>query len=321
VRLADAHNDLRWAFEIRLDIIRDEKETSRCIESIPAFSWILDVCEENPELFNDDSFLWEYKWMLSSVRRNSGVSMSQIETIYKDFKVRLKENGYSLRSYYTAKAHLAFFINDLGNAEFYIKSRNKELKDEMSNCPACELDDEIELELRKGNFDNAIALTNTMTNKKLTCDHMPFACYCNCLKYFMEAGKMRHAIEYYKKAETEFDKLENASQIVEVGILIQFLTLYDVEKAWEFFEQYAHWAVKSEEYFDFIFSVSVLPLLRETETKVLNMHPSLEWFRGDNTYNIKEIFKFYFKKAKALAQSFDKRNENTYFTEQFAAVL
>jgi tetratricopeptide (TPR) repeat protein len=321
INIADACNDIEWGFDLRLDLIRDEKETSHCDESLPAFTWILDIYEKNPELFNEEDFLWEYKWMLGSVRRNSLISLEQIESIIEDFKTRLLRNGYSLRPYYTTKAHLAFFLDNLDDARKYIEMRNLEVRDEMSNCRACELDDDVELELRLGNFEKALTMGNSMLTKKVTCTHMPFSCYCTCVKYFQKAGDMEKAYEYFQKAETDLAELSDISQISEIGIMVRFLTDFDKEKAWTFFEQHAHWNIDSEDYLDFLFSVSVLPLWAGEGKRVLNVNPSLEWYRKDNTYDLKEVYNFYYKKAKDLAERFDKRNGNSYFSEQFAEAI
>jgi hypothetical protein len=321
INLADTYNDLEWGFELRLDLIRDEKETSRCGESLPAFTWILDTYDKNPGLFDEGDFLWEYKWMLGSVRRNSSISMEQIDSIAEDFKNRLLRNGYSLRPYYTTKVHTAFFLGNLEDARKYIDIRNKEVRDGMANCRACELDDDVELELLLGNFDKALALGNKMLTKKLTCTHMPFSCYCNCVKHFRKAGDMDKAYEYFLKAEADLAELSDISQIAEIGIMTGFLSDYDREKAWIFFEQYAHWNLDSEDYLDFIFSINVLSLLSEEETRVLNVNPSLSWYREDNTYDIKEIYNYYYNKAKDLAERFDQRNGSGYFSEQFAEAV
>jgi hypothetical protein len=321
INLADANNDPAWGFDLRLDLIRDEKDTSRCDESLPAFTWILDAYDKNPELFNEEDFLWEYKWMLGSVRRNSAVSFKQIEAITEDFRMRLLRNGYSLRPYYTCKAHMELFINNLGQAKEDLVLRDMEVRDEMSNCPACELDDCVELELRLGNFDKALTVGNNMLTKKITCTHMPFSCYCTCVEYFRKAGDMERAYEYFQKAEADLADLSDTSQIQEVGIMLRFLTDYDREKAWTFFERHAHWNVNSEDYLDFLFSIHVMPLLKSEESRVLNVNPSIEWYREDNTYDLKEIHNYYYNKAKDLAERFDRRNGNSYFSEQFAEAL
>jgi hypothetical protein len=321
INLADVHNDVEWGFELRLDLIRDEKDTSRCDESLPAFTWILDTYDKDPETFDEEDFLWEYKWMLGSVRRNSSISMEQIDSIAEDFKTRLLRNGYSLRPYYTTKVHLAFFLDDLEQARKYIDLRNKEIRDAMANCHACELDDDVELELRLGNFEKALTVGNSMLTKKVTCGHMPFSCYCTCVKYFQKAGYKEKALEYFQKAEADLAELDDTSQVLEVGIMIRFLTDYDNEKAWSFFEQHAHWNVNSEDYLDFKFSISVLPLLKGQGTRNLNVSPSLSWYKKDNTYDLPEIYNYYYERAKDLAQKFDKRNGNSYFNNQLAEAI
>jgi hypothetical protein len=321
INLADVHNDPEWGFDLRLDLIRDEKNTSRCNESIPAFVWILDAYDKNPELFDEKDFLWEYKWMLGSVRRNSAISLEQIDSIFEDFKTRLLRNGYSLRPYYTSKVHLAFLLGNPDDAQKYLAIRNRTARDEMTNCRACELDDDVELEFRLGNFDKALTVGNSLLTKKITCTHMPFGCYCTCVQYFRKAGDMEKAYEYFQKAEADLSELTDTSQIAETGIMLRFLTDFDREKAWTFFEQYAHWNVDSEEYFDFLFSINALPLLNGEGCRVLNVHHSLPWYRVDNTYTLKEIYIYYYNKAKDLAERFDKRNRNRYFSEQLAEVL
>jgi hypothetical protein len=319
INLADAHNDIEWGFDLRLDLIRDEKDTSHCDESFPAFAWILDTYDRNPDTFDESNFLWEYKWMLGSARRNSSISLEQIESIAEDYKVRLQRNGYSLRAYYAAKSHMAFSVNELEAAKEYIELRDKELRDDMSNCHACELDDNVELELRLGNFDKALTVGNDMLTKKVTCSHMPFSAYCTCVKYFHKAGDTERALEYFNKAEADLAAFEDdTSQVSEIGNLIHFLSYYDRDKAWRYFAQYAHWNIDSEESLDFLFSISVLPLLRESGTRRIQVNSSLPWYRADDTYDVAALYDYYHSRAKTLADKFDARNGNDFFNQQLA---
>ena len=146
---------------------------------------------------------------------------------------------------------------------------------------------------------------------------MPFSCYCHCVKYFQQAGHMQKALEYFQKAEEEMAELTNdTSLIAEIGIMLRFLTDYDREKAWSFFEQYVHWNIDSEDYLDFMFSISVLSLLREDGCKVLKISPTVEWYRSDDTYGLKDLYNHYLKKAEAISSAFDKRNGSSWFAEQ-----
>ncbi|MDR0559108.1 MAG: hypothetical protein LBG92_02995 [Prevotellaceae bacterium] len=317
INLTDVNSDPEWGFELRLELIREEKGTSRCNDSLPAFTWILDAFEKYPEIFDESDFLWEYKWMLGSVRRNSSIPMEQIDLIAEDFKMRLQRNGYSLRPYYTVKAHMALFLSQLDDAKKYLELRNAESRDEMSNCRACELDDDVELELRLGNFDKALNVGKEMLEKKVVCGHMPFVCYCSCVKYFHRAGNMDKAHEFFNKAIKDLSELEyDTSPVSDVAKMLRFLIDYDRNKAWAFFEQYAHWNIGSEDFLDYEFSKSVLPLLAEGGEKTLTVNSAVEWYRADNLYDLQYLYNYYYTRAKNLADRFDRRNGSDVFNKQ-----
>lgn len=315
IKLADTHNDIDWGFELRLELIREEKDTARCIESFPAFAWILDAFDTHPDTFDEEEFLWEYKWMLGSSRRNSDISMEQIEGISEDFKTRLLRNGFSLRPYYTAKSHLAFSMGKLDQAQEFIELRDKEVIDNMSNCRACEMDDNVELYLRRGEFDKAFAIGNELLNKKVTCAHMPFSTYCSSTYFLAKAGQLDLAATYFDKAVEDLNKMDSdSSQLTEIGDLIYYLTLVDKEKAWAFFEKHADWNIDSEGYIDLTFSIRVLPLLKSSGERTMQVNSQLPWFRNDGVYVIKDLYQHFYAKAEVLAKQFDTRNGTHYLT-------
>ncbi|MDR2466674.1 MAG: hypothetical protein LBD35_04700 [Prevotellaceae bacterium] len=325
ISLADANRDIHWGFDLRLELIFEEKKTSRCKEGLHAFTWILDAFDNHPGEFNEDDFLWEYKWMLGSVRRNSDVSPSLVDSIAEDFKDRLLRNGYSLRPYYSFRVHSAFFLNRLDEAAEMIEARNKEIRDRMSNCRACELDDDVELEMRRGNFDKAIAAGSEMLTKAVTCKHMPFSAYCTCMKYFALAGLHDKALEYFLKAENEFAEMilsdeTDTACAVEISEMIGFLAGHDREKAWALFEQYAHWNIDSEDFYDFLFSMNVLPLLNDDNPRTLSVNAALPWYEAEGSYVPRILYDYYYSIAKTLAEKFDQRHDCDYFSGRLSRI-
>ena len=326
INLADANLDIHWGFDLRLELIFEEKRTSRCKESLHAFTWILDTFDKHYDEFNEDDFLWEYKWMLGSVRRSSEVSPKLLEDIAEDFKNRLMRNGYSLRPYYSCLVHSAFFLDRLDEAAEMLEARNKELRDRMSNCRACELDDDVELEMRLGNFDKALVVGAEMLTKAVTCKHMPFSAYCTCMKYFSLAGQHDKALEYFLKAENEFAEMivndeTDTSCVVEISEMIRFLAGHDRKKAWALFEQYAHWNIDSEDYFDFIFSMNILPLLDDDNVREISVNTALPWYETDGKYVPRVLYELYYAKAKTLAEKFDLRHDCNCFSKRLSMVI
>ena len=322
ITLADTHNDVEWGFDLRLELIDVESDTPCRSDSLPAFTWIVEAYEQNPDLFKERDFVWKYKWMISYVRRNASISMEQIDAIVEDFKMRLQRNGYSLRAYYYSKVHMAYFLGNLEDARINLELADKELRDNMSNCAACELDDKVELQLRSGNFDSAMTMGQDLFTKKLTCGHMPFTTYCTCVECFTKANDFEKAHEFFLKAEEDLLATENdTSQILNVSKLILFLSIYNREKAWEYFEEYCDWSYGADDYYTFIFAKNILPLLNEDGNRTLKINAVMPWYKSDNNYDIKELYNYYYNIANDLARRFDARNNSVYVTHQLENIF
>lgn len=321
INIADANNDLDWGFDLRLDLICQEIYTSHCTESFPAFAWILNARDNNPEMFDESDFLWEYKWMATSSRRNVNISREQIESIMEDLRERMKRNGYTDRAYYTIALYWQLFLGNIDKAKEYIKLRDETPRDRMSHCAACELDASVEMELIDGNIEKALTLAHDLITKKLTCGHMPFGTFCN-LAYYMNKAKDERATEYFLKAEEEMLEMEHDTSLInDISLLMYYLVDNDEAKAWEYFENYAGWELNGEDAHSFDFSLAVLRLLKEGGTKTLNMDTALPYYRVDNTYDVKLLYDYYYAKADDLATRFDARNGNNYFRSRFNEVL
>lgn len=316
ILIADANNDLDWGFDLRLDLISQEKDTSHCTESFPAFTWILSTYDANNDLFNEDDFLWEYKWMAAAARRNVNISRDQVESIMTDLKTRMERNGYTPRGYYSVMIYWNLFIGDIPEANKFLELRDNTPRDRMSHCPACELDTKVEIELIEGQFDKAITTANDLITKKLTCGVMPLATFCNLTYYLSKAGDSR-ASEFFSKAEEEIAEAQenDSSLIANISDLIFYLNKYDRNRAWEYFQKYADWEIGAEDSISFDFSKNILPLLKEGGEKQLSMSEKLPYFEADGNYNTSKLYDFYFQKAKDLAQQFDARNGTDSFSK------
>jgi len=322
ITIADANNDLDWGFDLRLDLISKEIDTSHCTDSFPAFAWLLSTYDSNSDLFDEEDFLWEYKWMSSAARRNAGISRKQVENIMDDLKERMNRNGYSDRAYYNIKYYWHLFIGELDEARKYIKLRDDATHDRMSHCVACELDSRVELDLIDGNIDKAITTAHDILTKKLTCGRLPFSTFVNLTTFLDKAGDPR-ATEYFAKAEEELTEIENdTSFLSDVSELTRYLAKNDKDKAWGYFQKYADWEVGAEDSLSFEFSLAALAVLKdENGSRDLKMSAKLPYFNANGVYDMKSLYDYYHEKAVDLANRFDARHGNSYFNQQLEQVL
>lgn len=322
ILIADANNDLDWGFDLRLDLIFEERDTAHCIDSFAAFTWLLNTRDTNPEMFDESDFLWEYKWMAGAARRNVNISLQQVHSIMDDLKIRMERNGYTLRGYYSVMIYWNLFIGDIEEAKRILKLRNESERDRMSHCPACELDTQVEIELIEGNFDKALSTANDLITKKITCGVMPLVTFCNLTYYLGKAGDPR-AADFFPKAEEEIAALKenDTSLISHVSNLLYYLTFNNKDVAWQYFEKYAEWEVNSEDAVSFDFSKNVLPLLKEGGEKELHLGINLPYYSPDNIYNIDKLYHYYYEKASSLANQFDLRNETNRFSTELNEII
>ncbi len=316
INIADGNNDIDWGYELRSDLMYMEKGTSHCHESIPAFVWIMDTIDTNPDLFDENDILLKYKWMIMAAQRNADFSLEQLGIVREDFKLRMEANGHGLSTYYNILFQWFMQTGDFGQARKYRDLRNLQQPDTISHCLACDISSDVELELLTGNFDKAMTLAEELLSARVSCFYEPFAVLSKLLYYFAR-NKDNRAESFYQRTEEELSKLDTSESylMLHASYLIFYTSLFHRERAWNLFEKYSGWEIGAEDYPSFYFAVNVLPLLKENGERLLNLNVELPYFRQDNKYIIQDLYRYYREKAQDLAGKFDKRNGNTYFND------
>jgi hypothetical protein len=318
INIADAHNDIEWGFDLRKQIIEEEKSTSSCIEGLPAFTWMLEIYDQHPEICRESNFMLEYKWMIQAARRNAGVSLQQFESIVEDYKTRLLRNSFSLHSYYSAKAQMAFQQNKLDEAKEYLELRKSEKRDDLSICVACEMHDLVEYEFLAGNIEEAVSIGADIFSGKECCKYIPFQTVCVAVNALAKQGLGNSAEQLLKIAEFTLGKMEDTdmSNIGYIGKLIYFLTGRNKDKAWNMFEKYLSWSINCEDYYNFQFSSGSLSLFKGSGTRSLTVSSEIPWYKSSGVYELPELYDYYKNQAATLADKFDARNGRTNFNDE-----
>jgi len=307
IHIADANNDKEWGVDLRLDLIRAEINTPNQTEGFPAFVWILDAYDNDPDLLDEDDFLWQYKWMVEYSIRNPLILPEQVDHILEDYRNRLKRNGYTDHSYYNLLVYRHVFHGRLEEAGEALSKRDETERDGMSDCIPCELGAAVELALLSNQFDEAIVKGHDLITFKSWCSEQPFCAFCDYSYYLEKAGDTR-AKDFFEKAEAELSKLDKdkTSHLAQMGQLIYYLNKYDKEKAWKYFEKCAHWDLDASDAESFDFIRYMLPLFKETEGEVnLNLDVNLPYYNAGNKYIVSDMFTYYSQRADSLAGRFD----------------
>jgi len=315
--IADANNDLEWGFDLRSDLMYEEKGTSHCNESITAFAWLLNAIDSNPDLFEESEILLRYKWMLAAIQRNSSYTLEQLDRIREDFKIRMQRNGHGLYTYYNLLHQFGLQSGNIQDSRKYQQLRNEQQPDSISYCHACDLNTDVELELQAGNMDKALAIADDLLTGRETCFYEPF-CVLSKIVCHLTLKRDNRAGEYYGKAEEALSKLESEEPytLVNISYLLLYTSIYDKEKAWNLFEKYSKCDKDAEDYHSFYFAASLLPLLKGVGTsRKMNLNSGLPYFQANEEYDTSKLYDYFRQRAYDLANRFDKRNRNSYFTD------
>ncbi len=326
INLADDNDDIEWAYDIRLQLIRECYFVTSATDLIREFTWVLNAYENHPDWFDENDFLWQYKWVLGEMYNNPQVSMEQINSIMDDFKTRLERNGYGLRPYYDRLFDETLILGKFEKAKEYLDLRNEAPDDAMGSCQACTLDNELDYYLLTGDFEEAYNRAQPLLNKQISCTHVPARTFCALTYHADRKGKAELAAELFERTEEEMSKLfdiNDENLVVPSGMLISYLFGVNEEKAWYYFEKTLSWYLESDDYSRYEYAAYLVEGLKKQQehtTIVLNLSSEFELYNNGHLYKKSELKKYFLNTAQLLAKTFDKRN-NSYAFQKRISVL
>ena len=95
VLLADAHGDLSLGYEARTTLIEAATFAGYPEKALVAFSWCLAQCDRDPERFDEQRLLWQYKWVAADLPYFPQISRQRIHEVHEDMERRYLRCGQS----------------------------------------------------------------------------------------------------------------------------------------------------------------------------------------------------------------------------------
>lgn len=318
--IADDNDDIEWAYDIRLQLIRECYYIASSSDLVNEFSWILNTYEEHPDWFDESDFLWQYKWILGEMYNNPDVSLEQINHIMEDFKNRLLRNGYVLRPYYDRLFEESLILGDYDKAKEYLDLANEAPDDQMGSCAACRLDSELDYYLYRGDFEEAYNRSQPLLSKQLSCTHVPARTFCALTYFAQKAGKQELAAELLERAHGEMEKLINdENMVIPASMLINYLLPRDREKAIYYLEKSIPWFMEDDGYSQYEYSCYVfegLHSLNPAEKLPLHLPANFPVYNQEPVYSVQQLADYFLSEARKWANALDKRNQRTSCNER-----
>ena len=337
IRQADANHDVPFQIYFRHQLCHESEFYGDELDTLVTFPEMLAIIDKHPDAPTTeytsgcrdslDLVLWIYKWLLGDCEFYYQISLEDCERFFEDYKKRCLAYGYNLRPYYEYK--YGFYESmDHPEADKYFHLFEITPRDENANCKACEQNTIVDYYLEKGDLKKANLLARDLESHKLTCGSgigSWLRLKKNYMYYYLKHKEYEKAAEYvkllrrYDNKQTEYDVRREEMYCYIYLNLPKAFNIY--KKNWK------TWLKEREpkELFDNNADICVLfKKLMETRKKQtikIAYDSSFPLYRESDSYEIQELFDFYYEQAEDLAKKFDNRNGTDAFMKKLQTKL
>jgi len=332
---AEQMGDEKLAYDLRIQLIESAFFHGLGDRALVSFVSCLRYADENPEDVSQHELLWRYKWIVGVLPRLPQISRSKILEMVNDLGRRASVQGYSPRPVHYVRWKQLLAMGDLETASTEVELWRKGAKDELQDCPACEADSEVEYLAACHRDQQALAVAKPILSGKVTCAEVPHLTLGILVRPLIRLGRMDDCQKISNKGyKLTYDNNEFISAVSEH--LLFATRTNQIVKALRMFTRHAAWAVDTglplrRFQFDSIASAFLEKLARKGVPKKSETDESRETrkrmapaklvlpsnhpcYRDDDQYDPRELAKWYRNEAESLADQFNKRNGNDYFT-------
>jgi len=317
VSIADSKNNIEWGVELRRMIMEFEYYTPHFYETYLIINWFVGMQSNEPDLIENEDFLWNYKHAISEILYNPSITKEAKELIEKDYVQRMTDSGFSIRPFYDIYFRYYTFLQNKDKAIEFRNLRNAEIHDYMSNCEACELDNDVDFALLLNQIDEAKDLATPLLTNKKTCARVPLITNINFTKFYTEKGELDAAKKYYQVAIDELEVKNDALVYLKYGLsLLNYLiesnqeqiALKNIEAAFPLLKN-------ASDELHFLANRNIANCFSKMKQETITIHfPDwFEKFQPNNVYNLNELIQYFNEKVNSFIYQIDERNENDEF--------
>ena len=319
VRVADLHNDVEQAYDLRQDLMESATFSGRDDVLLVAFSWCLAQFDRDPERFDQWDLFWKYKWVVGNVPDFPTISRPQIEELLADMQRRFDAAGYSQHAVHQKRRDVMCSLRDLPAATAAHEQFSRVRRDMLSDCPACvecNTGDYYEL---LGEWDSVWRAYAQIAEGRLTCHVEPLRSTSHALVPLLRLGQRERAEGLQKKVSRLLAKSENPNRAAAEHVIF-LAVIGETARAKRLFERYLPAAVSAISYFDRfdMLRAGIILLDRLAEkgpTVKMQLPAPLPPADEKGRREIAPLRAWFLQESQQIAQQFDARNQNDGHTQ------
>ncbi|PHR91899.1 MAG: hypothetical protein COA78_33920 [Blastopirellula sp.] len=321
IRIADSIKDIEAGYHARIELIVSATDNGFKEKAMVAFAWCLSTFDKNPDQYDCFDILWYFKWILDGSTEFTSISRERIIGLQDEMEQRLNHFEFSLRPIHYLRMDTFNAMGDFEEAERWFKEWKKAKRDSIADCRACEKNSEVYFFAAQKKDAKALKLASLIIDGKMSCSSVPQTTYGGIVRPLLRLGKIEEAT---KRHEECFRMLSGKRDLI--GPVSEHLLLLahtkNKTKGIRLYEKtlaMVHDSLNDDDRFRFYAAcwpfLEMLANNTKRSTRKLRLPSSLPCYREDAKYDPMELSHWFYNQANDLAQRFNQRNGNQYYSE------
>ncbi|WP_344325911.1 hypothetical protein, partial [Kitasatospora putterlickiae] len=201
IRHADALGLVEFAFDVRMTATKVFQQGCSPTKAFLSFSWCLAAYDREPERFDGDhqeTLLWHFKWMVSSVHQFPEIPLARTADLLDDMERRYRRGGHSMHAVLQHRGLVAEAVGDLAGAQEYYERMALTRRDGLSDCSGCVPSSQVRTLVALGRDEEAIRLGEPA--RRSGCAEQPQWINSELLLPYLRTGRGEQAAEAHRVA-------------------------------------------------------------------------------------------------------------------------
>ncbi|NBD07796.1 hypothetical protein [Corallococcus silvisoli] len=322
VRLTDVHGDGVLGYELRDALIDAATFGGYPDKALVAFAWCRVQQKKDPVRFEPEEMLWKQKWVVGRLDEFPHISRKQIADALDDVEQSFAKLDAGERAALKLRYQMARDMGDAAEAERLWQAWLVAPRDHLTDCRVCELDDELDHHVDKGEWEQAIRKAKPILEGRQSCAEIPHLTLGTLLYPFFKLDRMKEARDCHVRGYAMVAK--NREFLSTVGEHLEFLALTgNLSRGLTLLEKHLGWALEHASHRDrFTFYAAATFLLGQVvaegrEEVSLRLPRAFALHAADGGYATRALKDWMATQARDIAARFDARNG----TQRFSALL
>lgn len=341
IQLAQRYQDTELEFEAKLDLMVATAKTGEVDKALSTFPWLLNYIDEQEKsgetktpsnlrfffLSPKRHVLWMYKWVVSDLVFYPNISMERINAALADMEKRYTESGYGSK---TVLEYQLVIARGTGQKEevpqLLEKLKGAEDHSSMSDCSTCVRQDEAETFRFLGEYDKALKHVRPILNGEESCSSKPYATYGFAFEIYLQQGKTEEAKEMFERMYEKFQEPKNREN-GNRRVALYYTLAHQFDQGLAYFEEFLPQLMNEVEqngpYNSYLVGWRLFDEMEKAgqakaTIKLPEAHPLHA--RGPE-YPVSVLRDWFKNETLSLAEQFNKRNGNEYFSEKIDRIF